>query len=258
MDTNEGGFIRPLLTPPQSIASSTSKVDLPHPRTQPLKPGSSKESMFIRFLDENIMRIQRRHAMRTSQQQREGNDAGFTSFVQIAKELDTLLNLIWISGTRKPSCSTSSYPRRKVLDLTGSLRIIKASLQVPYRLSLALLVTEFLPESPPAPEATFRILGKLDTAFASLLQGRNVETGEALPGFERGKMVSTTEKVRIKSLVDQTRIVVVKAIRDFGGSTDAGDEPEDGDPEDAETTNDEDDDDLGLDLQDEMAEIDRQ
>jgi hypothetical protein len=122
-----------------------------------------------------------------------------------------------------------------------------------------LLVTEFLPEYPPAPRATFRIIGKLDAAFASLLQGRNVETGENLPGFERGRIVSTTEKVRIKSLVDRTRIVVVKAIRDFGGSTDAGDEPEDGDAEDIETTNDEDDD---LDLEshnlNEVNEIDRQ
>jgi hypothetical protein len=129
---------------------------------------------------------------------------------------------------------------------------------VPYLLSLALLVTEFLPEYPPAPEATFRILGKLDTAFASLLQGRNVETGEALPGFERGKMVSTTEKVRIKSLVDQTRIVVIKAIRDFGGSTDAeDDEPDDEDTDDL-APEDDDDDDLGPGLPYEMNEIDKQ
>jgi Subunit 11 of the general transcription factor TFIIH len=57
--------------------------------------------MLIRFLDENITRIERRHAMRTSPYQKEGNESGFTSFVQVAKELDTLLNLIWISGTRE-------------------------------------------------------------------------------------------------------------------------------------------------------------
>jgi hypothetical protein len=128
---------------------------------------------------------------------------------------------------------------------------------VPYLLSLALITTDLLPEYPPAPRSTFRLLGKLDTAFASLLLGRNVETGETLPGFERGKMVSTTEKVRIKSLVDRTRIVVVKALQEFGGSMDGGDEDFDcEDPEDLDTE--EDDDDLEIDAHDNMSGIDGQ
>jgi len=58
----------------------------------------------------------------------------------------------------------------------------------------------------------FRLLGKLDIAFASLLQGHNVETGDALPGFETGRRVSGTEKVRIKSLVERTRVAVVEVM----------------------------------------------
>jgi hypothetical protein len=101
MDHEEGGFVRPVLTPPRSLASSaTTKANLPHPRTTPLKSGSSKESMFIRFLDENITRIQRRHTLRGNKQHQNETNSGFTSFVQVAKELDTLLNLVWISGTR--------------------------------------------------------------------------------------------------------------------------------------------------------------
>lgn len=57
-----------------------------------------------------------------------------------------------------------------------------------------------------APRHMFRLLGKLDHAFASLLQQRDVETGEPLPGFSLGKRVSTTEKVRIKSLIERARI----------------------------------------------------
>lgn len=58
----------------------------------------------------------------------------------------------------------------------------------------------------------FRLIGKLDLAFASLIQGRSSETGEILPGFEGGRGVNDTEKVRIKSLVDRTRTCVVEVM----------------------------------------------
>jgi hypothetical protein len=74
-------------------------------------------------------------------------------------------------------------------------------------------------------------LGKLDIAFASLLQGRHVETGEPLPGFETGRKVNGTEKVRLKSLVDQTRMTVMDVIGIAGTEED-----EDGDDE-TETEN---------------------
>lgn len=57
-----------------------------------------------------------------------------------------------------------------------------------------------------------KLLNKLDFVFASLLQGRNLDTGEILPGFESGRAVSITEKVRIKSLVEQTRIRVIRVL----------------------------------------------
>ena len=75
-----------------------------------------------------------------------------------------------------------------------------------------MLVRQYLSSFPPAPKATFRLLGKLDLAFVSLLQGRHAETGEPLPGFEGGRGISGTEKVRIKSVVDQTRIVVTEVM----------------------------------------------
>jgi hypothetical protein len=62
---------------------------------------------------------------------------------------------------------------------------------------------------PAAPRQMFRLLGKLDHAFASLLQEADIETGEQLPGFNTGRGVSVTEKVRIKSLVERTRVGVV-------------------------------------------------
>ena len=63
---------------------------------------------------------------------------------------------------------------------------------------------------PFAPRATLGLLGKLDVAFSSLLRGEDVDTGNRLPGFETGRKVTTTEKVRLRSIVERTRIHVVK------------------------------------------------
>lgn len=101
-----------------------------------------------------------------------------------------------------------------------------ASVQIPYLLNLALLISNFLPELPASPNVMFRLLSKLDLAFASLLQGRNVETGEELPGYGGfgGRGVSGTEKVRIKSIVDRTRICVVDALSNGAGDDEDGED----------------------------------
>lgn len=57
------------------------------------------------------------------------------------------------------------------------------------------------------------MLDKLDLAFASLLQGFNVETGERLPGFEGllgARGLDMTKKVRMKGTVERTRTAVVE------------------------------------------------
>lgn len=87
-----------------------------------------------------------------------------------------------------------------------------ASLQIPYLISLAVLLNTYLPDFPFSARATFKLIKKLDTIFASLLLGKDLQTGNPLPGFE-GKLgvVSMTEKVRIKSIAESTRIIVVSA-----------------------------------------------
>ena len=58
-------------------------------------------------------------------------------------------------------------------------------------------------------------------AFCSLLQGANAQSGEILPGFEGGRgKLSTTEKVRIRGLVERTRVAVVEAAGKGGSVTD--------------------------------------
>jgi Subunit 11 of the general transcription factor TFIIH len=74
------------------------------------------------------------------------------------------------------------------------------------------LIPEFLTSFEPAPGPALSLLNKLDVAFASLISGKNVESGTPMPGFEKGSVISMTEKVRIKSIVDQTRMVAVKVL----------------------------------------------
>jgi hypothetical protein len=94
------------------------------------------------------------------------------------------------------------------------------------------VVSEYLPLFPFAPHATIRLLGKLDAAFYSLIQGKDTDTGEPLPGFENGWSISTTDKVRLKGIVDRTRVVVVRRL----GGENMDEEGEPPDTEDEQMT----------------------
>lgn len=98
-------------------------------------------------------------------------------------------------------------------ELWADPNVPPANLQIPYLLNLAVLSAEFLPlfkTTSRSLHAAFRILSKLDYAFASLLTGLDLNTGEPLPGFEGGRTVSTTDKVRLKGIVERTRLIIVR------------------------------------------------
>ncbi|KAK5121321.1 hypothetical protein LTR85_005487 [Meristemomyces frigidus] len=205
MDSHEasssGGFI--LSPPPSSVTSASTNTTsaLPHPRGAPLRAGGSKESAFIRYVDQQILHIQRRFAKRTSpttagtnaishdntKADAWGDVKGYSSMRQACKDIEELIGVVWVSGT--------------------------PSLQIPYLLSLGLLVGTVVAGMPPSPKGLFRVVGKLDHAFASLIQGSDIDTGERLPGFGGRRGVSGTEKVRIRSLVERTRVGVVEAFK---------------------------------------------
>lgn len=132
-----GGFI-PYSPAPSSAASTTTAQSLPHPRSTPLKPGGTKESSFIRYVDNQILHIQRRFAKRDERLQGRGvreideegreieevNDSaamgnlgrqdewndvpGYSTFVEAARDVEELVSVTWVSGTRTPLSSDSS------------------------------------------------------------------------------------------------------------------------------------------------------
>ena len=106
---------------------------------------------------------------------------------EACKDIQELVDLIWISGS--------------------------PHLQVFYLISIALFIETLVQGMPPSPKRLFKLLNKMDHAFASLLQGRDIDTGERLPGFLNGRAVTGTEQVRIRSIVERTRRNVVEAFK---------------------------------------------
>lgn len=178
-----------LPTPPLSSATQSQHASpLPQTRRHPLNPGGPKESELIRYLDHGVAQVQKRIANRHRNGGiASGEAAGYHAFWEVAKDLDGLIEVVWVSGS--------------------------PNLQIPYLLHLAILSAEYLALFNPTARsihAAFRLLSKLDYAFASLLTGNDVATGEPLSGFENGRTVSTTDKVRLKGIVERTRLTVVR------------------------------------------------
>lgn len=203
MATHEagGGFMLQLPSPPPSSVGSTITGPLPRPRVHPLKSGSSKESTFINTVDARITAITR---MIANKDVSGSNDVhtqpgahGYTSFKQAVGDISRVTDLIWVSGT--------------------------PTLQIPYLIRLATLVLQHIPSFPPAPKSMFMIINKLDYAFASLIQGHDLDTGEPLPGLGTARSVNATERVRIKSLIERTRVVVVQIMNATEFDVDDGD-----------------------------------
>lgn len=92
-----------------------------------------------------------------------------------------------------------------------------ASLQIPFLLDIACSLNSWLPNFPAARRPTVRLLSMLDHCFASLLSGHDVDSAEPLPGFANGLAragLSTTDMVRCRSIVEESRRVAVKVLGD--------------------------------------------
>ncbi|TQB67820.1 hypothetical protein MPDQ_004692 [Monascus purpureus] len=174
-----------------------------------------KETAVINHIDESILSINRRHAKKFSSSyyvvDQPASERGYEGFDEVAKDIETIIDLLWVTGT--------------------------PSLQIPYLISLAVMVNSYIPDFPFSPKQTFSLLKKLDFVFASLLLGHDAETGAPLSGFDtRHNIVSMTEKVRIKSIAESCRVTVVEALEREDDPD--GDKDEDDDDDGDEMTDD--------------------
>ncbi|CAP61490.1 uncharacterized protein PODANS_4_1140, partial [Podospora anserina S mat+] len=123
-----------------------------------------------------------------------------------------------------------------------------AALQIPYLLNIASdfndwlqTPTSFSVAHKASSPTIFGTLSKLDHCFASLLCGRDFVTSEPLPGFFNsasttgGSGMSKTDMVRLKSTVQQTRVVIVDVLdNDDDGETSRVEELDDQDGEEGD------------------------
>jgi hypothetical protein len=106
MANREAGQHAAAFLPSPSASSTTSNSTvpgslLPQMRAHPLVPGSQKEVAFIEHVDARILQITRRYAKKFSEEQGSDDEApGYDNFPQCVVDLDTVFNMVWISGTR--------------------------------------------------------------------------------------------------------------------------------------------------------------
>ncbi|OAP65001.1 hypothetical protein AYL99_00973 [Fonsecaea erecta] len=184
----------PLPTPPASAASpapstassGTRTSSLPTPRSHRLQPGSQKEIALINYLDDRILKVTRRYAKKFSHEGLEKDDTpGYTTYDEFVADVDPLVDVVWISGT--------------------------PTIQIPYLLSLAGLACSYL-HAFPFSTSVFALTSKIDQGFATLLQPPENGTVPTTAPYH----VSMTEKVRIKSLIEETRVAAVNAASGSG------------------------------------------
>lgn len=97
-----------LPSPPASSVNSPSaaRFVLLQPRSRPLRSGSSKESDFINHVEQKLLAISRRYENRfsTTLSEEENPDVegrGYKNIGEEIQDLNPVVDLVWISGTRK-------------------------------------------------------------------------------------------------------------------------------------------------------------
>ena len=99
--TSPGPFSDNLPTPPaSSVAPSIHGPPLPRPRKHPLPPGGAKESSLIFYLENALTNISKRVQNRHVNELLRGELKGYPTFVEYAKDIDGLVDVIWVTNSR--------------------------------------------------------------------------------------------------------------------------------------------------------------
>ena len=131
-----GGFLSATLpSPPPSSHASTlpGRNILPTTRSSPLKPGSTKESTFIDYVDNKLLRISRRYEKRFNadlgDEDPDKGDIegrGYKSFGEMVKDLEAVIDVVWTSGSRRMT------QKRKLMKLKQNISFSADTLSTQY------------------------------------------------------------------------------------------------------------------------------
>ena len=110
-DQAPGGFLpQNLPSPaPSNFSASPAPSNLPHPRSHPLRAGSSKEAAARRYVEAKLLHISRRYTKKFQPPQEGENVHGYDDMVDVCKDLGEVVDVLWLSGTRMSPCQLTSY-----------------------------------------------------------------------------------------------------------------------------------------------------
>lgn len=124
-----------------------------------------------------------------------------------------------------PLCS--SFLANSILESLEKeiLKGLLATLQIHYLLQMANSFNDYLASFPPQLEPTLRLLDTFDRCFYTLITGSSVDPSIPLSPAVSVYRMNMTERVRLKSIVERTRLHIVKLA---GGRMVAPDPPTEG------------------------------
>lgn len=93
-----GGFTKDSL--PSPAPSNSTFSTLPHPRSQPLRAGSSKEEAARRYIDGKLLHISRRYTKKFQPIEVSEAVHGYERIGDVCKDIEEVVDVLWLSGTR--------------------------------------------------------------------------------------------------------------------------------------------------------------
>ena len=104
--------------------------------------------------------------------------------------------------------------------LIGRNRADPATLQTHYLLQIANSFNDYISSFPPQLKPTLQLIDKLDRCFYSLATGSAVDTSTPLPSSLAAYRMNMTERVRVRSVIERTRLHVIKLAEGEGAAPD--------------------------------------
>ncbi|KAK9446684.1 uncharacterized protein V1518DRAFT_132734 [Limtongia smithiae] len=208
-DSSAGGFA--IDSPPPHIPLSADSAALAHvfspnyavldrafagdvPTESPQLPqlhsvgrlSDEQQSRLVNYLDEQLLHVARRFVRRCSAVGEGSVESSLMTVDSLIDDLTRLIDLIWysVSGTSTPF------------------------LQEQYLLHIADDLIDYILRLPiDSPDKVFAVLAKLDKIFYKLVVG----------DVPSGKRMSNTERARLESIAERTRVDVVEKLARYAG-----------------------------------------
>ena len=93
-----GGFLPPSLPSPapSNTSSRSTRSNLPHPRSHPLRAGSAKEDAARRYVEGRLLHVSRRYTKKFQpvEESRVEDVKGYESMGQVAKDLGEIVDVV--------------------------------------------------------------------------------------------------------------------------------------------------------------------